>query len=78
MNGIIVIDKPINMTSHDVVSQVRKTLKTKKVGHLGTLDPLASGVLVVCVGDATKLAQFIENVEKTYFATICNNFCLIR
>lgn len=64
MNGIIVIDKPINMTSHDVVSQVRKTLKTKKVGHLGTLDPLASGVLVVCVGDATKLAQFIENVEK--------------
>ena len=59
MNGIIVIDKPINMTSHDVVSQVRKTLKTKKVGHLGTLDPLASGVLVVCVGDATKLAQFI-------------------
>ena len=63
MNGIIVIDKPINMTSHDVVSQVRKTLKTKKVGHLGTLDPLASGVLVVCVGDATKLAQFIENVE---------------
>ena len=71
MNGIIVIDKPINMTSHDVVSQVRKTLKTKKVGHLGTLDPLASGVLVVCVGDATKLAQFIENVEKTYLATIC-------
>ena len=44
MNGIIVIDKPINMTSHDVVSQVRKILKTKKVGHLGTLDPLASGV----------------------------------
>ena len=71
MNGIIVIDKPINMTSHDVVSQVRKTLKTKKVGHLGTLDPLASGVLVVCVGDATKLAQFIENVEKTYLSTIC-------
>lgn len=71
MNGIIVIDKPINMTSHDVVSQVRKTLKTKKVGHLGTLDPLASGVLVVCVGDATKLAQFIENAEKTYLATIC-------
>lgn len=71
MDGIIVIDKQKNVTSHDVVNQVRKALQIKKVGHLGTLDPLATGVLVICVGDATKLAQFIENVEKTYLATIC-------
>ena len=64
MNGIIVIDKPINMTSHDVVSQVRKTLKTKKVGHLGTLDPLASGVLVVCVGMQLNLLNLLKMLKK--------------
>ncbi|MCM1514693.1 MAG: tRNA pseudouridine(55) synthase TruB [Anaeroplasma bactoclasticum] len=71
MDGIIVINKEKNMTSHDVVAQVRKIFGTKKVGHLGTLDPLATGVLVVTINAATKLAQFIENVDKTYLATIC-------
>ena len=71
MDGIIVVNKEKNMTSHDVVAQIRKIFGTKKVGHLGTLDPLATGVLVVTLNNATKLAQFIENVDKTYLATIC-------
>lgn len=71
MDGIIVVNKEKNMTSHDVVAHIRKIFGTKKVGHLGTLDPLATGVLVVTLNGATKLAQFIENVDKTYLATIC-------
>ena len=71
MDGIIVVNKEKNMTSHDVVAQIRKIFGTKKVGHLGTLDPLATGVLVVTLNAATKLAQFVENVDKTYLATIC-------
>lgn len=70
MNGIMVVNKEKNMSSHDVVNKVRKILGTKKVGHLGTLDPLATGVLVLTINDGTKLAQFIENVDKTYIATI--------
>ena len=58
MNGLIVIDKKIGVTSHDVVNDIRHIFGTKQVGHLGTLDPLATGVLVVCVGEATKLVQF--------------------
>lgn len=71
MNGLLVIKKEKNMTSHDVINKLRRILNTKKIGHLGTLDPLATGVLVVCVGEATKLAQFIENVDKTYIAEVC-------
>ncbi|MCM1259468.1 MAG: tRNA pseudouridine(55) synthase TruB [Prevotella sp.] len=71
MDGIIVVNKEKNMTSHDVVAQIRKIFGTKKVGHLGTLDPLATGVLVVTLNAATKLAQFIDNVDKTYLTTIC-------
>ena len=57
MDGIILINKPSGMTSHDVVNKLRKILKTKKVGHCGTLDPDATGVLVVCVNKATKVLQ---------------------
>lgn len=66
MNGLLVINKQQGVTSHDVVNDIRHIFKTKQVGHLGTLDPLATGVLVICIGDATKLVQFLENVNKEY------------
>ena len=56
-DGLLIINKPKGITSHDVVAKVRKKLQTKKVGHTGTLDPMATGVLVICVGAATKLVQ---------------------
>ena len=65
-SGVLIIDKPEGITSHDVVSKVRKALHTKKVGHTGTLDPLATGVLVVCVEKATKLVQYLTCENKTY------------
>ena len=70
MNGILIIDKPAGITSHDVVARVRRILRTKKVGHAGTLDPFATGVLVVLVGNATRLAQFVDKDEKEYEAVI--------
>lgn len=70
MNGVIVIDKPAGKTSHDVVSEVRKTLGIKKAGHTGTLDPLATGVLPVCLNEATKLAGFLAGDDKEYLATM--------
>jgi tRNA pseudouridine55 synthase len=70
MNGVINVYKPQNMTSHDVVAIVRRALNTKKVGHTGTLDPMATGVLPVCVGRATKIVDFIQNDKKTYRATL--------
>ena len=66
MNGILIIDKPENFTSHDVVARLRRILKTKKIGHTGTLDPFATGVLVMLVGKATRLAQFLDKDEKSY------------
>lgn len=69
-NGILVIDKPENFTSHDVVAKARRILKTKSIGHTGTLDPFATGVLVILVGRATRLAQFLDKAEKEYLATI--------
>ncbi len=71
MNGILVINKDSKMTSHDVVNQIRKIFNTKKVGHLGTLDPLATGVLLVCLNEATKIGPFVDHLTKTYLATIC-------
>lgn len=68
--GILVVDKPSGMTSHDVVSRVRRLAHTRKVGHGGTLDPMATGVLVVGVGKATRLLTFITGHSKTYEATI--------
>lgn len=70
MNGILVIDKEKDYTSRDVVNIVSKHLKTKKVGHTGTLDPLATGVLVLCINDATKLVEIITQDEKEYISTV--------
>ncbi len=70
MDGILIIDKPAGITSHDVVSQVRRILKTKRVGHTGTLDPFATGVMVILVGQATRLAQFLDKDEKEYEAVV--------
>lgn len=70
MNGVIVIDKPAGKTSHDVVSEVKKALGIKKAGHTGTLDPLATGVLPVCLNEATKLAGFLAGEDKEYLATM--------
>ena len=70
MDGILNIYKEKGYTSHDVVAVVRKTINQKKVGHTGTLDPDAEGVLPVCVGKATKLADYIMNSGKTYIAEI--------
>jgi tRNA pseudouridine55 synthase len=69
-NGFFVIDKPKGLTSHDVVRAVRRHLKTRRVGHLGTLDPLATGVLPLAVGKATRLAQFLSSGSKIYEGTI--------
>jgi tRNA pseudouridine55 synthase len=69
MDGLLIIDKPAGLTSHDVVACVRRALKQKRVGHTGTLDPFATGVLVVLVGRATRLARFLSGAEKEYEAT---------
>ncbi len=65
-DGLLIINKPKGITSHDVVAKVRKKLQTKKVGHTGTLDPMATGVLVICVGAATKLVQYLTCEDKIY------------
>jgi tRNA pseudouridine55 synthase len=70
MNGILIIDKPAGLTSHDVVNRVRRILQERSVGHLGTLDPLATGVLPLVIGNLTRLAQFYTSCEKTYEGTI--------
>ncbi|MBI3813167.1 MAG: tRNA pseudouridine(55) synthase TruB [Nitrospinae bacterium] len=68
MDGILNINKPKGMTSHDVVSAVREIIGERRVGHTGTLDPIATGVLLLCVGRATKLSRFFTNCKKTYVA----------
>jgi tRNA pseudouridine55 synthase len=70
MNGILVVDKPAGCTSHDVVQRVRKALRQRSVGHAGTLDPLATGVLVVAVGEGTKLVSHLQSDDKRYEVTI--------
>jgi tRNA pseudouridine55 synthase len=69
-DGILIIDKPVDWTSHDVVGKLRKLLRTKRIGHTGTLDPFATGVLVMLVGKATRLAQFLDKDVKDYEAVI--------
>ncbi len=69
-HGFVVIDKPAGITSHDVVAKLRKTLGTKRVGHAGTLDPMATGVLVLGINNATKFLQYITEGKKQYLATI--------
>ena len=70
MDGVLVIDKPEGPTSHDIVAQVRRVLRVKRVGHTGTLDPMATGVLPLVIGRATRLTQFLLKDSKTYSATI--------
>ncbi len=70
MNGILVVNKPKGITSRDVVNRLNKILGTKKIGHTGTLDPIATGVLVICVGRYTKLVDEITSYNKEYEATI--------
>lgn len=70
MDGVLIIDKPAGMTSHDVVARVRRIVGERRVGHTGTLDPFATGVLIVLVGRATRLAQFLSNSVKEYEAVI--------
>ncbi len=68
MNGILLVDKPQGWTSHDVVAKLRGVLGERRIGHSGTLDPMATGLLVVFIGRATRAVQFAENHEKTYLA----------
>jgi tRNA pseudouridine55 synthase len=68
--GLLLVDKPAGMTSHDVVSKIRKLAGTRKVGHAGTLDPMATGLLVLGIESATKLLTFVVGADKTYLATI--------
>jgi tRNA pseudouridine55 synthase len=70
MTGALIIDKPEGITSHDVVARVRRVAGTRRVGHAGTLDPFATGVLVVCIGRATRLVQFLVALDKEYVATV--------
>lgn len=70
MNGILVVNKSKGVTSRDVVNSVCKILNTKKIGHTGTLDPIATGVLVLCIGKATKLVEILTNDDKEYIATV--------
>ena len=70
MNGVLVVDKPAGPTSHDVVARVRRALRTRRIGHTGTLDPLATGVLPLVIGSATRLASLLSGGEKEYIAGI--------
>ena len=70
MDGVLIIDKPSGMTSHDVVARTRHILHERRVGHTGTLDPFATGVLVILLGKATRLAQFLSGLDKEYDAII--------
>lgn len=71
MNGVLIVNKPTNMTSRDVVNILSKIFHTKKIGHAGTLDPMATGVLVICIGKYTKLVEILTGSEKTYEFEAC-------
>jgi len=70
VSGVLNIDKPAGITSHDVVNRVRELMGRRKIGHAGTLDPMATGVLLICVGQATRLAEYLAATPKVYRATI--------
>ena len=70
MDGFYLVNKPKGLTSHDVVSYLKKKLNLNKIGHTGTLDPFATGLLILCVGKATKLSDYISNQDKSYLGTI--------
>ena len=69
-SGLVLLDKPAGITSHDLVAKLRKSMGTKKVGHAGTLDPMATGLMILGVNQGTKLMQFLSGLDKTYQATI--------
>ena len=69
-DGVLIVNKPEGWTSHDVVNKARSIVGTRRVGHLGTLDPIATGVLPLLIGQATRLSQFLEKSEKAYYATV--------
>jgi tRNA pseudouridine55 synthase len=66
MNGFLLVDKPAGMTSHDVVDRIRKAASQRRVGHTGTLDPAATGLLIICLGKATRLSEHLTRLDKTY------------
>lgn len=66
MNGLLLVDKPAGMTSHDVVDYIRKVARIRRVGHTGTLDPAATGLLILCLGKATRLSEHLTRMDKTY------------
>jgi tRNA pseudouridine55 synthase len=66
MRGVLLVDKPSGMTSHDVVDRIRKAAGTRRVGHTGTLDPAATGLLILCLGEATRLSDFLTGLDKVY------------
>jgi tRNA pseudouridine55 synthase len=68
--GFLAVDKPLGLTSHDVVAQVRRGTGVKRVGHAGTLDPLATGMLILCMGAATRLSEYVMHTDKLYLATV--------
>lgn len=70
LNGALLIDKPAGLTSHDVVARVRRLIGMRRVGHAGTLDPFATGLLVICIGRTTRLVQYLAGLDKEYVATI--------
>ena len=70
MTGIAIVDKPAGWTSHDVVAKLRRALGEKRIGHGGTLDPMATGVLPIFVGRAPRAASFLESADKEYLATV--------
>ncbi len=74
-NGLLPVDKPGGWTSHDVVDRVRRTLQVRKVGHTGTLDPIATGVLVLCLGQSTRLSSFLTDQDKQYRARVRLGVC---
>ena len=69
-SGLVLLDKPAGITSHDLVARTRKAMGTRKVGHAGTLDPMATGLMMLGVNQGTKLMQFVSGLDKTYLATI--------
>src|SRR6478736_3778847 len=71
MDAVLVVDKPVGPTSFDVVRKVRRAAGLRRVGHGGTLDPAASGILPICLGEATKVSQFLLDADKEYTFAVC-------
>lgn len=70
MTGVLLVDKPVGLTSHDVVDRIRKAARIRRVGHTGTLDPNATGLLILCLGHATRLSEHLIGLDKVYEGTM--------